>query len=579
MPILTDQEWEIFSKARHGNWDVFTERYFRLPASGTYFTPEDRPARYEALYDIWKQVGRPEAQFDAVIDGEQTEIHVRYVLGAYEGEPVFLLPHGFRMLPWLREFLNPQTPLGIAIAGAGSGKTSGVAIFALTCCALFPGFRFLNVAPSEVQARLMLDEIEKWCSETEFSRFIVKGRGANPLWTERPYPTITIEVYDGRPSTFICQTVRNKADAVLGGERDFINCDEAQLLENITASIPILATRLRGTRNTGELRWGMLRWIGNPGRNAELTELMDYYSELQEDKQAVVIESLPSDANIYITKHQLRMQALSLRTDRDKARWHFGQMSAVTSDSEIDESLLQNCVDEEMSKIVAEEGEHDDTFGLVRYELERVPHHLYIVAGDTGKSNLSSLASLNVPAVGAFDMTYFPEKAKLVAFRWESGNGSYATFIRNMQQLMRKYGGPSCTGFYDAQNVQTALEDTGGAGSLAEYPTVPVYFGGSVEPKRWAFAIMTQLLQDQVFQWPYIKGLWHQARVYNPSSTKVPDDIIAMLLTFCLGLRLDSELWDRLTRKYDWLTDDEQVEKKSNEAGFSMADRHARYIP
>ncbi|NIV36738.1 MAG: hypothetical protein GWN58_47075, partial [Anaerolineae bacterium] len=82
----------------------------------------------------------------------------------YGGEPMFLLPHGFLPLPWLEEFCSPSINLSLAITGAGTGKTCGIAIAMLAYCALYPGFSALNVAPTGYQAALMLSEISKWCS-------------------------------------------------------------------------------------------------------------------------------------------------------------------------------------------------------------------------------------------------------------------------------------------------------------------------------------------------------------------------------------------------------------------------------
>ncbi len=580
MDKLSPEEEKIFEKARRGYWNAFTEFYFQLPASGTYYTPEDRVERYGMLYSAWKSKGKPDKKFPVVINNQKVDIHVKYSPGFYGGEPMFLLPHGFRSLPWMKKFLNPEIPLGIAITGTGSGKTAGTAIFALMCCALFPGFKFLNVAPSETQARLMLGEVDKWCSETNFRKFIKEGRGVNPLWTERPYPTIVVEVYPGYQSTFVCQTVRRDATSVIGDERDFINCDEAQLLEGINEAVPMLATRLRGTRKTGELRWGMLRWIGNPGRNPELSSLIDHYRSLHEvnSKQAIVMEDVDSSVNVYQTKRQLENQALSLTSDREKARWHHGSMDAANTNNLIDEALLNKCKDEELDEIVREIGVHDDVLGLLGYSLPAEMGREYIVVGDIGKSSLTTLSSQNVPVIMVFDYTDFPEgKIKMVAFYWMDGNGTYATFIDKFQRMMTKY---RCTGMYDAGNVQTALEDIGDETSFANYPTVPILMSGSFEPKSWSVTVLIQLLDDATISMPYIKGLWHQARMFDIKTKSKADDIIATLLVLILGMREDADLWDRLSRRYKWMEDEnvQPAEDRYSQSEKAVFDRYSRFI-
>jgi len=578
---LTEQEEAILERARRGDWDAFTEHFLRLPLSGTWYTPEDRPERYGVLHSAWKAKGRPDGRFQLDLDDKPSEIVVSWIPGVYSGNPIFLIPHGFRTLPWLRRFLNPAVPLGIAIAGAGSGKSSGTAIFALMYCALFPGFRFLNVAPTATQAKLMLAEVEKWCLQTDFRRFVVESRGVNTLWVERPHPTLQVEVYPGFRSEFVCQTVGRDATGVLGGERDFISCDEAQLLENIDQAVPILATRLRGTRSTGALRLGMLRWIGNPGDNSELSFLMGRYKEIQKDSgEAMVLEGIDSKANIYLTARQLRQQELSFRSEREKARWHGGSMNAAGSESEISEELLKGCLGHVLETKVQEVGMYNDALGLYEYTLPWEEGHTYIVVGDVGKSSLATPASRNVPCVMVFDMTNFPESpTKLVAFHWMDGKGDYSVFVTRMQRMITHY---HSQGFYDAQGTQTMLEDLGGSSTFANYPTTPIFMSGTSEPKNWAFSVLIQLMSDGCFEWPYLKGLWYQARKYNITSKKCPDDIIATLIVFCLALREDPELWERLVRRYSWATGD-TVPDEPERDGWGQVyvdapDRRARFL-
>lgn len=437
-------------------------------------------------------------------------------------------------------------------------NTCGVAIYALACCALFPGFRFLNLAPSRMQAELMLGEVEKWCLNTHFRKFIVESKGANPLWVSRPHATLGIEISPGYHSQFVCQTVNRDATAVIGQERDLICCDESQLLENIDAALPILATRLRGTRSDGTLRWGMLRWISNPGRNPELTALMEHYQKIEEDTgQAIVLEEIHSSANIYITKAQLDKQRLSLMSQRAEDRWHGGSTAAVYEDAEIPEELLELCRDDAFTKIVEDIGTYDDLLGLRKYELKYIPGHTYVVCGDVGKGTATTLSSMNIPCVVVFDISNFlVDRITMSAFYWFDGEGSYDKFIDTMKRAMLRY---NAAGYYDATNVQTAFEDIRDA-AFDGWPTTPVYFSGSVVPKRWSLTIINKLMGDQLLKWPYIKVLWHQARIYDPRSQKIPDDVIAALMVFGLALRTEDTLWTQLEERYHWKAEDNKNE-------------------
>lgn len=580
---FTAEEERLFKEViRTKNWDLFTEYYFRLPYSGTWFTPEDNPVRFSSMYKFWRGFGEPDDKFIASIDGEDTELQVVWD-PYYGGYPIFLLKHGFRTLDWMKEFLDPGITKAVATTGTGSGKTAGVGIFALMCCALFPGFRFLNVAPTQTQAGLILGEIEKWAGNSEFAKFIQRSRGANELWKEKDYPTITVvsPVNPNFPSTFICQTSGQDARNIIGGERDWINVDEAQLMFYISTAENILVTRMRGTRSTGIPRWTKLTWITNPGPNAELVALIESYQELVDagDDSVLVLRDIDSSVNIYITKRQLHEQAKTM-SQRERDRWMGGQMSAVYDDAMFPEEDLERCrsdaLDEEMEKV----GKFHDELGLMEYELPYEPGHDYVVVGDVGKSPLVTFSSMNAPALMVFDLSSFLERpVRLVAFFWLDGQNTYSTFIDKMRYLLLKY---RCRAYYDAGNVQSAFEDLGG---FQDIPfTQPIVFSGSASVKKHAITVASILMQNGLFEWPYIKGLWYQARVYNPSSRKIPDDIMTCLLVFARILSLEGTLWSRFTEFFQWDRETpgegikEAWESEEIEQRPVAFDRHARIL-
>lgn len=584
---LSSSDLAIFERAqRTGDISEFTERFFRLPMSGTWYTTQDRVEQYAMLHGLWQKKGKPDDEVTLLVGDTQQPTTFRVIYDPYYGDnPMFLLPHGFLPLPWLDAFCSPLTSLALAITGTGSGKTCGIAIAMLAYGALYPGFSALNVAPTGYQASLMLGEISKWCSPGSPFRdmgFIKPSRGANDLWIERPYPLVTIEVWPGWPSTLVCQTVGRDANNILGSERDWINCDEAQLLMNIETTEPKLTTRLRGTRPTGVLRWGKLSWITNPGPNPELVILQEKYEALQKhgDEDVLVIEGLDSSVNIYITQRQLNQQKRTM-SQRQQDRWHGGQMAAAFADSEIDERLLEFCHTPRMDALVKETGHRDDEVGLYHYETPWEPEHAYIVVGDAGKKDRLSLNVNNVPVAMVFDITGFLERAhtiKLAAFYWLDGAGSYKTFLRCMKHAMLRY---HAAGYYDATNVQTAFEDLGREDGFEGWPTTPCFFSGVAAVKKWAITIFVQLMQDRYFEWPYIRGLWHQARIFDPSKRNLADDIIACILVLCHAFRLETIFWDRLVELYRWEVDDDDEVARAAEAVTYAGedDRYARLAP
>ncbi len=579
---LTKQEQEIFQETlRTGNLDIFTEFFFQLPMSGTWYTTEDRPEAYTALHEAWLEVGSPDTEFSVTIEG--SEIQFRVAWDRYYGSyPMFLLPHGFRGLPWVKRLLSPDINIGVAVTGAGTGKTTEVAIAALTYCALYPGFRFLNVAPTATQADLMLGEVDKWASNTQFAKLIKRTRGVNPLWVQRTgLTTIAVEVHEGYPSTFVCQTIGRQGKGILGGERDWINVDETQLVDDLERVREIFATRLRGTRSTGIPRWSKQTYITNPGRNPELISMMEQLDEAVKNgsENILVLRTVDSSENIYLTKRQLDNQRKSLVSGRSIDRWIGGDLAAVFADGELSEDLLELCRSKNMDAFVDEFGVFDDVVGLVQYEMEWDPSKSYIVIGDVGKSSRITLSSQNVPCVMVFEMPndFLDKPCRMVAFYWFDGGGSYKTFLNVTKRAMLKYRSQL---YYDATNVQTAMEDFDDA--YGKLPTTPIFFSGGVGPKRWAISVLIMMMSDKLFEWPYIKAFWHQARIFDPSNRKNASDIIATLLVMLLAFRVEATLLDKLVERYGWDPDEEEdiyVEEKDQfSATYIPHDRYSRIM-
>lgn len=581
MPSLTKHEEDIFQKAlRTGDLDPFTEYFFQLPMSGTWFTTEDRPEQYAALHGAWAKAGKPGQELQAIVDEQSAMLKVTWdpYYGSY---PMFLLPHGFRVLPWIEQFVGPGISLGLAVTGAGTGKTACCAVIGLTFCALLPGFRFLNVAPTGAQSELMLGEVEKWCSNTIFRKLIRPTRGVNALWVAKGgHPTITIDVLAGHPSTFVCQTTGREGKGILGGERDWIDVDETQLLVHLETVREIITTRLRGTRSTGLPRWSKQTYITNPGHNPELIAMIDEIGDRVEkgEDDVLLLDNIDSSANIYLTKRQLDKQRSALRTSRAADRWIGGQMSAVLTDIGISEDLLELCRSDSLTEYVEEHGKHDDSVGLVQYELEWSPHKSYVVIGDTGKSSLVSLSSQNVPCIMVFEIPedFLERPCRMAAFYWFDGTGSYKKFIKVLKHAMYRYRAQS---YYDATNVQTAMEDFDDA--LANVPSTPIFFSGTVGPKRWAITVLTMMMSDGLLEFPHIKGLWYQARIFDPTNKRNADDIVATLLVLMLAFRVEATLLDKLVERYGW---DPNEEEEREEAADSLdgtyleEDRYTRLL-
>jgi hypothetical protein len=150
------------------------------------------------------------------------------------------------------------------------------------------------------------------------------------------------------------------------------------------------------------------------------------------------------------------------------------------------------------------------------------------------------------------------------------GNGSYTPWLEAFRTCMTHY---RAQGYYDATNINTAFEDSG---IFAGYVTTPVTF--AVLNKRWARSTFVYLAQDGMFAWPHIERLWHEAAVYRETGEghlSLPDDVLASIFVYCLALRIDGGLWDRLAERYHW---EEEPEVSSGHADGAMGIVRSRNI-
>jgi hypothetical protein len=190
---LTNEETSIVEQTlKTGNLNLFSERFFRLPDGGTRWMIGDALGHYKHLFThelletAWRKAGRPDERMEVVTADYRYGLRVLWPGGS---TPDFLLPHGYLFLDWALPMVSLKTDLSLAIAGTGTSKTSSVAVAALIYCVLYPGYNFMNAAPTDEQSSLMIDEMEKWVGETPFRKFII--------------PTIRGELFIKKPSALV----------------------------------------------------------------------------------------------------------------------------------------------------------------------------------------------------------------------------------------------------------------------------------------------------------------------------------------------------------------------------------------
>ena len=146
-----------------------------------------------------------------------------------------------------------------------------MAIAVLIYCVLFPGYNFMNGAPTDEQSSLMIDEMEKWVIRHGLPE-VRHSNQSRRLFIKKPSALVEIcsPVNPLYPSRFVCKTTGKNANNALGKNLDCACLDEIQLMENIDDITDKFATRFRAGRPTGEPRDGKILLLTNPGDNPNL---------------------------------------------------------------------------------------------------------------------------------------------------------------------------------------------------------------------------------------------------------------------------------------------------------------------
>lgn len=548
---LTDLEKELFKQARLGDLNAFSEPLFRLPFSGTLYTPEDRVDSYQVFYEAWKMRGKPDEEFTFEIDGK--DVLYKVLWGDYGTEPAFLFPHGYLFLPWGLEMVTCGRPIVIAEGGTGSAKTSTIGMAALIKCAVYPGFDFLNVAPRARQAQDMITEVEKWITGSPFEKFIVRSR-AGELWKKAPYPEMRIDCGLGTYSTFGCMTLgtQNKlGEATLGLGKDWVSIDEASLVADIGEALPELVTRHRGTRRNGRPRSSVpaLSAVTNPHDGNMGFEMLKARAQQEmhdPDGQYYFVRPRTAD-NRYITQRQMRTQKAVLN-EAEQERWLEGKDDQFKTMGTIPLVLITDCHAEYLDDLLEEEKERGgivetrgDTMGIIHYELPPQEGREYVALGDPGTRNMTSIRHNNVPVTAVLDIEGFPENpATLWALHMIDGGGKYTPWVESMKYFMDKYN--AVFGAFDATGQGSSFSEWP---NLRDYNLFPVPLGGG--NKGTARSSFLLFCGEQLFAWPLLKVLWHQATVYREygvNQKNLPDDLISTLFvgTFFLRFKFQDKL-------------------------------------
>jgi hypothetical protein len=389
----------------------------------------------------------------------------------------------------------------VVIGVPGTGKTMGVGLLCMYMCATIPNFRFMNVAPTLYQSNLMVRTIEDMTYGTPFrEKFIVQGK---PGWVSKPYTKITFN--NGSTAEFM--NVANNAVNIQSWYGDWINVDEAGLLDDLDengteqlANILIgLATRLRGTRPDGRPRLGRLSMISMA---YDCDTLWERYEAGLKKQNTIWSRLVLHNENPYLTQKDIERMRRNVPPGGE-AQWMRGERPQRKG-AEFPMSILQPMFSKSQWQaavnhvIEGHEGWRVEFggAGVVIYEEPPIKGDTYVMAGDPG---MGSPPDRNSPTILVFNATAFPyQKARLAAFWWGDGGGSYSPFISKFKEYFTRYHVPMQMRGYDSTSSQKALAEL--AFTSGEGEVVPLGFEGN---RKWEYlSALKLLLSKQVLQVP-----------------------------------------------------------------------------
>jgi hypothetical protein len=453
---------------------------------------------------------------------------------------------GRELRPWQWTLHHCKQSQISVIGGTGSGKTVGAGLSYATWAATTPRFSFMNLAPTGWQSKLMYEAIIREASDRPFERFIYKA-------IERPYPVIILKNDYIGESTMSFMSADQSAERIQGWEGDAMNLDEAGVLVDAMWLMIMMVTRLRGNVPipSGGFRdrlkrmsvitanydfappwlWERMdRGLTDPDNflsmqvkssaNLSVDDIEAYKLIIPEDQWAQMLEGKkPEGAGEHFTADSVKACE-----DWEMNRWaqyHLLEKAIPTPGWQVEETMGAGCV-----------------------HWERPPERdrVYMLVGDPGQGNPPHR---NAGVIMVWDVTDFPKNpATLVCFKWIYGNGSYDPF-----KLFYKY----C---YDTYRPVQALVDSTGTQKLWD-EQIFLNMGLWVEGmdfsgnKMGMLVAAQQMVQRQLFRWPFIQGLRTQLARYNiledTPTKKLPQDIVSVI--FMTAFYLRNYLWEDVVKE------------------------------
>ncbi len=453
---------------------------------------------------------------------------------------------------WQEDFCMMSQKFGVVIAGIGTGKTIATVHSACFFAVLLEGFKFFNVAQEQKQATIMYDLLLDYSEDTLFEKLISSS-------ATRPHPYVEIAFrINGvvRRATLRMLTIGENKDAKhLNSMRgDWINVEEAGLVENLSSVVNDLSGRLTGTTARGREYLGRLTLISNPIDNPEL---WTYFEMAVADPEECLAINIDTKENLSVSDSQKKQILKIVPVDQQEqyltgqrpsnTGGYFSTKSIEAGKSEMLSLMLNN---PEYRKDLWHVCQSMPALGVYHFRIPRQDMRTYYILGDPG---IGAAPFRNAPVLMCFDTTDAPRHAALVAMWWGNGGGSIQPWVNNLVSWIDHYK-PLWAGVDNTATQKNMAELINVAHVEGKGKSITsiagMDFSGGRKP---AFLNALKLrLEANMFSWPHVaRGIGIQLGKYDPQKDNGITSNLAQDLVAAMGMAAFA-----ISSSYSFMDDD-----------------------
>lgn len=451
---------------------------------------------------------------------------------------------------WQKKIVFAQQTLIVGVMGIGSGKTLGVGMGAYTWAMSTEGFKFMNGANWAWQSRIMKELIETQLVDTPAERFIENS-------VDTPFPKLTLGFKVGHSkyrSTMEFMSMDKQAAKIFSWRGDWINLDEAALIDQLDQALMNLSTRLTGRTARGREFLGRMSLMTNPWDNESAGHVYYFYDLAIDNPEECLSISVPTSANKNVTERQIKNSLKFIRDPEEQERLLEG-LRPEGKGKYFSKGRVAGAADAYLSEFLemkTQKGEQDyvlikaPTLGAVEYQMPKTSDYTFLL-GDPGTN---TFPARNAPCLAVVDASKLPESPAIVtAFWWGNGNRRIQPFIDKFYEYKEKYRPIFCgidstgpqSGMVQLMNLQKIWDGQPLRELWGQIPISGMDF--SVGRKMNMLLSLRSMIEMGLLKWADIaKGIKMQMYSYDPlldrgGEPKIAQDIVATLAMAAFVIR------------------------------------------